>query len=490
MPSGGIAVASDARPALPSGLVAFVKRDCPTCELVAPVLAQLAAGTKLTVFTQDDPRFPEGLDPQDDTGLERSWRHQIDTVPTLLRVEDGVERARAIGWQREEWQTLTGVPNLGPDLPEWRPGCGSLSVDPTRAPALRARFEGSTLRARRVELAELEDEYEAMFERGWSDGHPVVPPTEPRVLAMLEGTTRPPDEIVAVVPPDLVECSVEKVAINAVMAGCKPEYLPVVLAALEAVCTDEFNMHGVIATTMGVAPVVVVNGPIRRALGMNSGVGVLAPGNRANASIGRALMLTIRNVGGGRPGGVDRSTFGHPGKLGVCFPEDEEGSPWEPFASERGVAPGTNALTVYAAEGPRLVVDQLSREPDSLVNSLAACLRAVHHPKMGVMLSAMLIIGPEHGRVFREARIGKQELKDRLHAALLIPGAEMMRGAGGIAEGLPLPEQAKESAIPKFLPGHLHIVFAGSGAGLFSTILGGWLTGPTGSQLVTKEIRP
>jgi hypothetical protein len=413
-------VAPDARPTLPSGLVAFVKRDCPTCELVTPVLEQIARSAKLTIFSQDDPSFPEGLDPQDETDLARSWQHEIDTVPTLLRVEDGVEQARALGWQRGEWETLTGLPGLGPDLPEWRPGCGSLSVDPTREPELRARFEGGTLRARRVELADLEDEYEAMAERGWTDGLPVVPPTQRRVLAMLEGTSRAPDEIVAVVPPDLVECSVEKVAINAVMAGCKPEHLPVVLAAVEAVCTDEFNMHGVIATTMGVAPVLIVNGPIRRALGMNSGVGVLAPGNRANSAIGRALMLVIRNVGGGRPGGVDRSTFGHPGKLGFCFPEDEEGSPWEPFASDRGVAAGTNAVTVYAAEGPRLVIDQLSREPESLVKSLATCLRTVAHPKMGVLLSAMLVIGPEHGRIFREAGIGKQELKDRLHAALTV----------------------------------------------------------------------
>ena len=138
---------------------------------------------------------------------------------------------------------------------------------------------------------------EALYDRGWTDGLPLVPPTEARVLRMLEGTSRAADEVVALVPPNLVECTVEKVAVNSVMAGCRPEYLPVVLAALEAVCTDEFNMHGILATTMGVGPVLVVNGPITAEIGMNSGVNVLGHGNRANATIGRAVQLVVRNVG-------------------------------------------------------------------------------------------------------------------------------------------------------------------------------------------------
>jgi len=150
------------------------------------------------------------------------------------------------------------------------------------------RFKAHLLKARRVELAQLDDEMELAFERGWSDGLPVVPPSERRVLAMLEGTTRKPDEVVAVVPPDMVECTVEKVAINAVMAGCKSEYLPVVLTAVEAACTDEFNIHGLLATTMPAGPVLIVNGPIRREVGMACGVNVFGQGNRANNTIGRA----------------------------------------------------------------------------------------------------------------------------------------------------------------------------------------------------------
>ena len=471
-------------------IVAVVKRECPTCSLVEPVLKQLDAADNMTleVYTQDDPTFPSGVGTvMFDDDLSYSYHHDIETVPTLLRVDNGVEQSRIVGWSREEWETFTGVGDLGPGLPDWRPGCGSLSVDPSRVDALRARFESHRLKARRVELADLEDEMEAMFDRGWSDGLPVVPPTEERVLRMLEGTTRAADEIVAVVPPDLVECTVEKIAINAVLAGCAPEYLPVVLTAVEAACTDEFNMHGLLATTMPVGPVMIVNGPIRKRIGMNAGVNALGQGNRANATIGRALQLTIRNVGGGRPGGVDRATQGNPGKLSFCFPEDEEGSPFEPLHVERGFAPDASTVTLFPGEGPRGIVDQLSRDPESLARSLAACLRTVQHPKLPMVFDAILVIGPEHGRVFREAGWTKAHLKERLHELTLLDGAEIVRGAGGIAEGVP--DAFKDTQLPKFRPDGIVIVHAGGGAGLFSTIIGGWANGETGSQPTTREIK-
>jgi hypothetical protein len=473
---------------LPDGIVAIVKRDCATCTLVAPVLRQLAAadGLAFTVFSQDDLTFPEGIDVADDTDLAVSWHHAIDTVPTLLAVKDGVEVDRTVGWLREQWEAITGVEGLGPDLPGHRPGCGSLSVDPSLVDELAVRHGGSVLRSRRVEVADLEDEVEAMFARGWTDGLPVVAPTEARVLRMLEGTTRRPDEVVAIVPPDLVECTVEKVAVNAVLAGCRPEHLPVVLAALEAACTDEFNIHGVLATTMPVGPVVIVNGPIRERIAMNSGVNVLGQGNRANSTIGRALQLVIRNVGGGRPGGVDRAAQGNPGKLSFCFPEDEAGSPWEPLHVELGYAEDASTVTLFAGEGPRGVVDQLSREPDSLARSFAACLRTVQHPKLPIVFDAVLVIGPEHARVFREAGWSKAKLRERLHELTLLEGADIVRGAGGIAEGVP--EHLRDIELPKFRPDGIIIVHAGGGAGLFSTIIAGWANGATGSQPTTREI--
>jgi hypothetical protein len=314
----------------------------------------------------------------------------------------------------------------------------------------------------------------------------VVAPTEARVLRMLQGTSHAPDEVVAVVPPDLVECTVEKVAVNAVLAGCKPEYLPIVLAAVAAACTETFNIHGLLATTMPVGPVLIVNGPIRHRIGMNSGVNALGQGNRANSTIGRALQLVIRNVGGGRPGEVDRAAQGNPGKLSFCFPEDEEGSPFEPLS--RGVPTGVDAVTLFPGEGPRGVVDQLSRDPESLCRTYAACLRTVQHPKLLMVFDAILVMGPEHGRVFREAGWDRTKMLDRLAELLTVPGDDVIRDAGGITEGLPAGFAG--SMLPKFRDGGLLVAHAGGGAGLFSSIIGGWANGEMGSQPVTVEVAP
>jgi hypothetical protein len=468
------------------GFVAVVKRDCPTCQLVVPALVEIAHGRTLLVATQDDPSFPPDVDRTDDTTLDLSFALEIETVPTLLRIEGGSIAERTEGWSRERWSKLTGIATLGDGLPEHRPGCGSRTLDPDVVAARMATEALSTLRSRRVTLGSQEDEIEACIERGWSDGLPVTPPTPERVARMLEGTTRDPQEIVAVVPPDLVECTVEKVAVNAVLAGCRPEYLPVVLACVEAACTDEFNMHGLLATTYFSGPVVVVNGPIAGRIGMNSGGNALGQGNRANSSIGRALQLVIRNVGGGLPGGVDRATLGNPGKLSFCFAEDEDNSPWESLAVERGFGADASTVTLFPGEGPRGVVDQLSRTPESLAKSFALCLRSVAHPKLAMAFDAMLIVSPEHASRFRDAGWTKARLRDELMALLIFPGAEMIRGADGCEEGLPGGFAGAD--IPKFTKDGLLIVHAGGGAGLFSAIVGGWVGGATGSIPVTKEI--
>ena len=475
-------------PLLPDGIVVVVKRDCQTCQTVVPVLRQLAAATELTIYTQDDTAFPGEPAALDDTDLRVSWHHDIETVPTVIRVEDGAEVERTVGWSRPAWEELTGVTDLGVDLPVMRPGCGALSVDPDLVDELRARFGSDVLRSRRIEVADAEDPMEMMFTRGWTDGLPVVPPTEERVLAMLEGTTRAPDDIVATVPPDLVDVTVEKVAIAAVMAGCRPEYLPWVITAVEAVCTDEFNMHGLLATTMPVSPVIVCSGPGTRAIGMNSGKNALGQGNRANSTIGRALQLVVRNVGGGRPGEVDRATHGNPGKLSFCFAEADDTSPYGTLASEFGVEPGTDALTVFAGEGAHGVVDQLSRTPESLAASLAMRLVGLQHPKLIIMFDAILVMGPEHARVFAEAGWGREKIVEAISEHLVRPGSELVRGAGGVAEGIP-ETMAEAPALPKFRPGGLMLAYAGGGAGLFSQIIGGWVNGEKGSHPVTRTVR-
>jgi hypothetical protein len=260
----------------------------------------------------------------------------------------------------------------------------------------------------------------------------------------------------------------------------------VVLAAVEAACTDAFNIHGVLATTWFSGPLVIVNGPSARAIGMNSGVNALGQGNRANATIGRALQLVVRNVGGGRPGEVDRATLGTPGKYTFCFAENEADSPFEPLHVSRGFAPEQSTVTLFAAEGVRGVVDQLSRAPESLARSYAACLRAVAHPKNVIVWDAILVVSPEHGRVFHDAGWSRARLHEELAGLLQIPGEELVRGAAGIAEGMP--EGVREMTLPKFRDGGLLVVHAGGGAGLFSAIIGGWASGAVGSEAVTKEV--
>ena len=220
---------------------------------------------------------------------------------------------------------------------------------------------------------------------------------------------------------------------------------------------------------------------------MNSGGNVLGQGNRANATIGRALQLVIRNVGGGRPGEVDRATLGNPGKLTFCFAEDEEGSPWEPLSVERGFAPGVSTVTLFAGEGPSGIVDQLSRTPESLARSLAGGLRGVAHPKLAIGFDAMLVVSPEHARVFRDAGWDKARLRKELLELLTTPGSELVQGAGDCAEGLP--DFLADATVTKFQPEGLLIVHAGGTAGLFSSIIGGWINGEGGSRPVTLEVR-
>lgn len=478
---------STTAPQLPNGLVVIVKEECATCQMVEPVLAAIAAsGAPLTIYTQDNPDFPASVPHTLDSTLAVSWHNDVETVPTLLVIKDGVETERTFGWSQAEWQRITGIDALGADLPATRPGCGSMSVDPDRVDALRAAFTDSPVISRHIEFSSAEDEFEAMYARGWTDGLPVIPPTRERVLRMLTGTTRHPQDVVAIAPPDLVELTVEKIAINAVMAGCLPEYMPWVIAALEAVCNDQFNMHGVLATTMPVGPVIICNGPGTRAIGMNSGINTFGQGNRANNTIGRAVQLTIRNVGGGRPGEVDRATHGNPGKISFCFAEDEEGSPFTSLATERGVPVGKNAVTVFAGEGPRCVVDQLARTPEELTESLAACLLTVNHPKLVIGFDAILTLSPDHGRVYAEAGWTRERLLDEITERTMRPGSDLIRGANKMAEGVP--PHLRDSMLPKFRKGGLLLTYAGGGAGLFSSVVAGWANGSVGSDPVTRIV--
>ena len=468
-------------------LVVFLKQSCETCKLVAPLLETFLEKRSAEILCQDGPYFFQGLEVSEDIGLRRSWEAKIEIVPTVIRFDnDGNELTRIEGWNSEEWADLLQI-EIPETMLKYKPGCGSDTLVPGVYEKLAAKYGEATIRSRRILVAEQEDEIEACFSRGWSDGLPVVPPTEERVMRMLSGTSRYPDEIIGAVPPNLVECSVEKIAINAVLAGCLPQYLPVVIASVEAALQDEFCMHGLLATTYFSGPLVIVNGPITREIGMNSRVNVLGQGNRANSTIGRALQLVIRNIGGGKPQEVDRSAFGTPGKIGFCFAEDEAGSCWQSLAQERGIEPGCSSVTLFAADGVQAIVDQKSRDPDSLSRTFAAGLRSVGHPKLALASDAILVVSPEHERVFRLAGWTKDDLKKRLKDLLTISGSELIEGADGISEGLPM--RFKSKKIPKFRDGGLLIVRAGGRAGMFSAIIAGWgASGKVGSAPVTRKI--
>jgi len=357
------------------------------------------------------------------------------------------------------------------------------------AERLEAKHKGGTLVSRKIEYADADDPVELCFGRGWTDGLPVTPPTDERVLAMLKGTQRRPDEILGKIPPYLGTCTVEKVAINAVMAGCKPEYMPVLLAALEAALEPVFTLHGVLATTYFSSPIIIVNGPIAKKIGMNSGINVLGQGNRANATIGRALNLIVLNVGGGRPGEADRSTLGAPSKYTLCFAEDESDPEWEPLSVARGLPRGASAVTLFQGHGPEAFVDQKSRTPEALTRSIASSLVKIGHPKLVQSARATLVLSPEHYAIYREAGWGRRKIERALYEATIRPGKELVAGADGVGEGVPASRAGEQ--VPKFHDDGLMVVRAGGKAGLFSAILPGWLAGRNKLELqpVTKEVR-
>jgi hypothetical protein len=455
---------------LPEGLVAVVKRDCPTCALIAPVLQQLDP----LIVSQDEER-----------GLELSFRAGIEVVPTLMRISGGREVGRVFGWNREEWRAFTGLADLGAELPANRPGCGSKTLEPGMPAKLAVRYGAAEFISRKLEIPEGADEAEWCFEQGWTDGLPVVPPTEERVYEMLQGARRAAGEVLGAIPPNFAECTVEKAAINAVMAGCKPEYLPVVLAAIEAALIPQFGLHGILATTNAVGPVVMVNGPIARRIGMNAKGNALGQGNRANASIGRALQLVVRNVGGGRPGEIDRAVFGNPGKYTFCFAEDESDPRWDSFAVERGFAPGASTVTLFAGDGVNPVIDHVSRRPEDLVQTYAGCLRALYNPGQVNDVAAFLVVAGEHANVFYEAGWTKARLKEALAERLWVPMAEVVEGRSGKLQMSP--EELARPRAAKFRTGSLNVVRAGGAAGKYSAIISG--LGSKGINPVTKEIR-
>jgi hypothetical protein len=337
------------------------------------------------------------------------------------------------------------------------------------------------------------DDFEAWFERGVTDGLPVVPPSRERVAAMLAATRRGPSDLVAEVPPNFGRATVEKLAVNAVMAGCRPEYFPVVVAVVEAACDARFNLHGQSGTTNAASPLIIVNGPARRRLGVNCEAGVFGPGYRANATIGRALRLVMINLGGTRAGEIAMSTMGHPGRYTYCIGEYEEASPWEPLHVERGFGPADSTVTLFSGESPLSVNDHLSRSAPQLAASLGWSAAGVwNHKSFPLYGHTLFVIGPEHAATLGGEGWTKADVRRFLYETIRRPVRALAPGPDGAETGRLknlVDGRAPDERIPKFpSPEEIVLLVAGGTAGRFSAVVPGWMGGDLGSQPVTRRI--
>jgi hypothetical protein len=264
--------------------------------------------------------------------------------------------------------------------------------------------------------------YRLFYESGWTDGLPVIPPTEVRILKMLAGTKKEPDQVLGTLPPSGNDVTVANVAINAVMAGCLPEYMPVLIAAVQALAEPELGLHNLQATTHPVAPLMIVNGPIRQSIGMNTGSNLFGPANRANATMGRAIRLVLINVGGAIPGVLDLSTHGQPSKYSFCIPENEEENPWEPLHVEMGFDKTQSTVTVNGVENPHNINDHTAEDAENLLVTLAASMATQGNNNILYQGGEpLLVVGPEHASILSTSGFSKAQVKQYLYENARVP---------------------------------------------------------------------
>lgn len=327
------------------------------------------------------------------------------------------------------------------------------------------------------------------YNRGWTEGLPVVEPTPARVEAMLATVDRDPLEVLGIMPPAQGVVTVQAVAVNAVMAGCSPEHFPVVVAAVRAVLDERFNLYGVQATTQAVTPVLMVNGPIIDELDFNAGHNCLGPKSRANAVVGRALRLCLLNIGGAIPGETDMSTHGQPGKFGLCFAENEPASPWDPFHVERGFDPGASTVTAFQVGSIASMLDFGSKNAEEYLLMLADLLSANHSNNIQVGGGDLLVvICPEHAGILERENVTKDQVKRFLHQNARKPASKIPPGVMSCIrdwrrESLPI--IGPDTPIPVVDEWEwINVVVAGGGAGSHSLFLPGFGDG----WAVTVEI--
>jgi hypothetical protein len=323
------------------------------------------------------------------------------------------------------------------------------------------------------------DLIEWYYERGYSDGLPLVPPTPRKIADVIDNLGGDPAYVECRIPPRWGSLTREVLAINMVMAGCRPEYAPVVRAALLALCEPAFNLNGVQATTHMASPLLVVNGPIRKQIGMNAGCNVFGSGNRANATIGRAIRLVLLNVGGGWPGVLDKSTLGHPGKYTYCIAENEDNSPFAPYHVEQGYQPDDSTVFVIAAEPPHSVTNHVANDPEGILDSLCSAMSTICSNNAVMGGHCAVVLGPEHARTISDHGWKRHDIRYYLWAHSGNKWKDLYfndRYGKVYNRNLPVWYKREPDARTPIVPGpdNIHLFVAGGEAGRFSAFIPGW----------------
>ena len=348
-----------------------------------------------------------------------------------------------------------------------------------------------------ADVIELEDWHQAVehfYEQGWTDGHPVIPPTEDLVARLLAGVPdRDPEKSLGPVPPRWGEATVRICAINAAMAGCLPEHMPILLAAVEAVLQPNFNLAGIQATTHCATPLIVVSGPDLNARGINAGHNVMGNGARGNATLGRALRLIMVNVGGGRPGETDLAAFGTPAKFGFLLAENDAASPWEPYRVEHGYANEETIVAAFSAESPHSVTNHVATDTFGIGISIASSMSSLGSNNAYGMGEIVVVLSPEHAEFFRKEKWSKNDLRLYLYQkARNSIGELMFRQRYGRFYNRMWPKwfdrSRDDEQVPVVVePDDIHIFVAGGPAGRFSMVIPGW--GGLGGRSTLAKVR-
>ena len=500
-------------------LLIFFETDCPTCQLTFPYLERLASiykseAIEIVGVSQDSEKATREFVERNeisfsillDEDLHVTRQYDPVAVPTLFLL-DGTGKIvfTQIAFDKDDLNTMAAkiAAMLGREpviiadkfdgSPNTKPGCTSRHLEGEGAgdsgvtvDVYKQRGE----RASRIEVPDNIDPFEYCLQ---FDPLPVIPPTVERVEKMLEATAFAPDEIVGLIPPNYGAATIEKIAANAVMAGCALEMMRVLIPLIRAACDERFNLHGAQATTHFAAPLIIINGPIRNELGFASGSNVFSNVARANSTLGRAFQLILTNIGGAKPGEIDMSTLGNPGKFSYCIAENEEENPWEPLHVTAGFAPEQSTVTLFTAEPPRGVSEHYARTGRGVLQTISHALATSWSYRSCGIFEAFVVLCPEHVKTLHRDGFTKESIREFLFENTGIPLRYYAEDDGG--EGThQIPYYTKvtingEECYRKFAsPEAIKLVVAGGTAGKFSAVINSWATGPRGSQMVTYPI--